>query len=96
MGKNYEENGFSYQYEVDLSIARMYNSRDCRQCLGKGYFVGHTPTPRGYKPRPPGRNDPCPCGSGKKNKKCCQVKKDAGVASYSYCSCVRKNVRLYG
>jgi uncharacterized protein YecA (UPF0149 family) len=21
--------------------------------------------------RPPGRNDPCPCGSGKKYKKCC-------------------------
>ena len=21
--------------------------------------------------RPPGRNDPCPCGSGKKYKRCC-------------------------
>lgn len=21
--------------------------------------------------RPPGRNDPCPCGSGRKHKKCC-------------------------
>ncbi|MGR9117332.1 MAG: SEC-C metal-binding domain-containing protein [Gammaproteobacteria bacterium] len=22
-------------------------------------------------PKKPGRNDPCPCGSGKKYKKCC-------------------------
>jgi methionyl aminopeptidase len=27
-----------------------------------------------------GRNDPCPCGSGKKYKKCCLGKKDAGDA----------------
>ncbi len=25
-----------------------------------------------------GRNDPCPCGSGKKYKKCCMGKADAG------------------
>ena len=25
-----------------------------------------------------GRNDPCPCGSGKKYKKCCMLKDDAG------------------
>ncbi|MEX2684291.1 MAG: SEC-C metal-binding domain-containing protein [Candidatus Sigynarchaeota archaeon] len=24
-----------------------------------------------------GRNDPCPCGSGKKYKKCCMLKKNA-------------------
>ena len=24
----------------------------------------------------PGRNDPCPCGSGKKFKQCCAAKKD--------------------
>jgi preprotein translocase subunit SecA len=24
----------------------------------------------------PGRNDPCPCGSGKKYKKCCALKQD--------------------
>ena len=29
------------------------------------------------KPQKPGRNDPCPCGSGKKYKKCCgRSKKD--------------------
>jgi len=26
-------------------------------------------------PRPPGRNDPCPCGSGLKFKRCCAVPK---------------------
>jgi len=26
-----------------------------------------------------GRNDPCPCGSGKKYKKCCQDKEAAAV-----------------
>lgn len=25
----------------------------------------------------PGRNDPCPCGSGQKYKKCCEAKKAA-------------------
>jgi preprotein translocase subunit SecA len=30
--------------------------------------AGHTPIRKGKKP---GRNDPCPCGSGKKYKKCC-------------------------
>ncbi len=25
----------------------------------------------------PSRNDPCPCGSGKKYKKCCELKKPA-------------------
>jgi hypothetical protein len=28
-------------------------------------------------PSEPGRNDPCPCGSGKKYKKCCALKKVA-------------------
>lgn len=26
----------------------------------------------------PGRNDPCPCGSGKKYKKCCEAKEASG------------------
>ena len=31
------------------------------------------PTPRQRKRMKIGRNDPCPCGSGKKFKKCCLV-----------------------
>jgi uncharacterized protein YecA (UPF0149 family) len=27
--------------------------------------------------KPPGRNEPCPCGSGKKYKRCCMQKEQA-------------------
>ncbi|MCB1800926.1 MAG: YchJ family protein [Gammaproteobacteria bacterium] len=41
---------------------------------GRWYYVdGETPKPRTERlagPKP-GRNDPCPCGSGRKYKKCC-------------------------
>jgi len=36
-----------------------------------GPIVGGTPGAAPAKPRKVGRNDPCPCGSGKKYKKCC-------------------------
>jgi uncharacterized protein YchJ len=29
-----------------------------------------------------GRNDPCPCGSGKKYKKCCELKKSTKQFTY--------------
>ena len=29
----------------------------------------------------PGRNEPCPCGSGKKYKHCCEAKKAGGLSS---------------
>jgi len=36
------------------------------------YWVDHAPRPAMRRVEPaPGRNDPCPCGSGKKFKKCC-------------------------
>jgi len=44
------------------------------------HLEGEGPTPQQDKPKPrrpvkvgkkPGRNDPCPCGSGKKYKNCC-------------------------
>jgi len=41
---------------------------------GRWFFVdGRAPTPeQAIRPGPKvGRNDPCPCGSGKKYKKCC-------------------------
>jgi len=35
------------------------------------YWVDHAPRPATrHVPPTPGRNDPCPCGSGKKYKKC--------------------------
>jgi uncharacterized protein YecA (UPF0149 family) len=41
---------------------------------------------KGEEPPPPktkiGRNDPCPCGSGKKFKKCCMRKQQGGADSF--------------
>ena len=37
------EKDFYYTTTVDLTIARMYNSRKCKECHGKGYFVPHVP-----------------------------------------------------
>jgi uncharacterized protein len=38
------------------------------------FWVDHAPTHRPLRRTPrPGRNDPCPCGSGRKFKKCCGV-----------------------
>jgi uncharacterized protein len=35
------------------------------------YWLDHGPKPETRRVEPtPGRNDPCPCGSGKKYKKC--------------------------
>lgn len=33
--------------------------------------IPDAPVEQARKTRPVGRNDPCPCGSGKKHKKCC-------------------------
>ena len=38
------EKDFFYTTTIDLSIARMYNSRKCRECYGKGYFVSYVPS----------------------------------------------------
>ena len=43
---------------------------------GRWYYVdGDVPKPQTQRHQQPkvGRNDPCPCGSGKKYKKCCGV-----------------------
>ena len=41
-----------------------------------GFVAGHTFVRTSAKV---GRNDPCPCGSGKKFKKCCEGKSDGAV-----------------
>ena len=40
-----------------------------------------------YIPEKVGRNDPCPCGSGKKFKKCCYLTELSGAAQLSYDEC---------
>jgi hypothetical protein len=39
-------------------------------------------------PKKVGRNDPCPCGSGKKYKKCCYLTELSGAAQLTYDECV--------
>jgi uncharacterized protein YecA (UPF0149 family) len=45
----------------------------------RGYLrrMRRDPTPRQAAARLIGRNDPCPCGSGKKFKKCCLLVREA-------------------
>jgi uncharacterized protein YecA (UPF0149 family) len=43
----------------------------------KGLFVTQKTSGTVVKDKKPGRNDPCPCGSGKKYKKCCGLNEDA-------------------
>jgi hypothetical protein len=53
-------------------------SQENIECLGKGHYEGvekqkksGSKLMKGKKKKKIGRNDPCPCGSGKKYKKCC-------------------------
>ena len=41
-----------------------------------------------------GRNDPCPCGSGLKHKKCCLGKSDTGIEDIETTYARKYNIRL--
>ena len=62
----YVENGHEQEHHEKAAFVRVD---------GKWYFdVRNTAVPKSEPVRvgpKPGRNDPCPCGSGKKYKKCC-------------------------
>ena len=62
----YEVNGVPHELREDAAFAR----EDGQWRYVDGNVHGHTP----YKRAAPkiGRNEPCPCGSGKKYKKCCE------------------------
>jgi len=60
-----EERKLNRDEHVASAIWGAYDLREF--WLDRG-FVPHAPI---RKPPEPGRNDPCPCGSGKKYKKCC-------------------------
>ena len=49
---------------IEVKASRRVSHSDARHLLT---FLDDYPT----APAPVGRNDPCPCGSGKKFKKCC-------------------------
>lgn len=71
---------------MDTRTGRIFSADEmekfCSAMLSKGEWETHRrhlvemaapPTDRQMARRPPkvGRNEPCPCGSGKKFKKCC-------------------------
>ena len=55
--------------EFTQSMYRAYREA-CKGEKGPAFVYGGGVTYRRIQPRV-GRNDPCPCGSGKKYKKCC-------------------------
>jgi len=59
--------------EVGRRLAAKFRER----CSGGGKFGGPAMTGPARTPKP-GRNDPCPCGSGKKYKRCCMPRPGRG------------------
>lgn len=61
--------------------SRKFHDREDKERDYKKQLPGEdeTPLPEPVEPisaeEEPGRNDPCPCGSGKKYKKCCGAEK---------------------
>ena len=65
---------FEPKTEADLALERRRQQQQERELMFAGGKEGAKPRPRvKNKDEKVGRNDPCPCGSGKKYKKCCGV-----------------------
>ena len=65
---------FACEYTYEGERRRHHERASFTRLDGRWYFVnGEVVRPRPYVRDEPkhGRNDPCPCGSGKKFKKCC-------------------------
>lgn len=65
---------FRARYDNEAGQARVHHERSTfRRADGRWLYVdGSTPRQRpATRAATAGRNDPCPCGSGKKYKKCC-------------------------
>lgn len=64
---------------MDTRDGRIYNRSDVEMMAAEDrqYMrpMGHHPTPVQRARGKVGRNDPCPCGSGKKFKRCCLLAK---------------------
>lgn len=79
-GEPFETVTFSVLYEREGRVYQMAETSYFAHEGDKLYYVeGMAHRPLGYRrPEPKvGRNEPCPCGSGKKYKKCCALKDDA-------------------
>jgi uncharacterized protein len=55
--------------EIDFGLTGLYRHFQAQRMVENQLF-GKTTTVRRLRPKI-GRNDPCPCGSGKKFKQCC-------------------------
>jgi preprotein translocase subunit SecA len=75
---------FNIKVQREESVAQTEHRGPVRMSLGRGNLAGTRPG--STKPvtfrrtdEKVGRNDPCPCGSGKKYKKCCMLKDQQGA-----------------
>jgi len=63
-------------HAFELSHALLEHAPAFRRAVAAGELAGRAPTPKAapfvHRADKTGRNDPCPCGSGKKFKHCCQ------------------------
>ena len=60
---------FVAHYVVEGKVGKHHELSEFRRIDGAWYYVRGGPPPT--RSARVGRNDPCPCGSGKKHKKCC-------------------------
>jgi hypothetical protein len=94
------------QHFFDLLVDALNNSRMMKN---KGYTpnelrdIMDAERPKNTQPeilvqecRKVGMNDPCPCGSGKKYKKCCRLTEEARTAQLSHSECVLFYETWYG
>lgn len=69
------------EHEMDTRDGRIYTPEEAKKMdaddLAYLKRMKHHPTPVQRATRRVGRNDPCPCGSGKKFKKCCLFRADS-------------------
>lgn len=73
-GEQFEQISFAAYYEQDGTARQLSETSFFKREGERLYYVdGVAHKPQAYKRPSPkcGRNDPCPCGSGKKFKKCC-------------------------
>ena len=76
-GQSGDETGvveFAANFKENGELRRHHERSRFSRVGGRWYYVdGDVPKPRTQRHDGPkvGRNDPCPCGSGKKYKKCC-------------------------
>lgn len=66
---------FTAHYQANGVPGQLHELSRFRKAAGKWLYVsGETIAPTPLRVSKTGRNDPCPCGSGKKFKKCCGLK----------------------